>query len=172
MAGRLVLWTTHARPRRAKGLYALKFYCSSRSAAALSPVSGGLPVLTPNRIGPTTRFRTIQGCPKDLGALPGHPEPAVSWHSGFRGGAHARPKTTPVDHAAQRRGCIGVAARGACAAGKSHFSGFPWLRCETANPFAFWAQAARLAWFPWLAAAHAVMVPPSPAPPRAGAGSG
>ena len=20
--------------------------------------------------------------------LPGHPEPAVSWHSGFRGGAH------------------------------------------------------------------------------------
>jgi hypothetical protein len=23
---------------------------------------------------------------------------------------------------------------------------------ETANPFAFWAQAARLAWFPWLAA--------------------
>jgi hypothetical protein len=24
---------------------------------------------------------------------------------------------------------------------------------ETANPFAFWAQAARLAWFPWLAAA-------------------
>jgi hypothetical protein len=23
---------------------------------------------------------------------------------------------------------------------------------EQANPFAFWAQAARLAWFPWLAA--------------------
>lgn len=36
---------------------------------------------------------------------------------------------------------------------------------ETANPFAFWAQATRLAWFPWLAAAHAVMLPPSPAPP-------
>jgi hypothetical protein len=29
------------------------------------------------------RFRTIQGYPKDLRALPGHPEPAVSWHSGF-----------------------------------------------------------------------------------------
>jgi hypothetical protein len=35
---------------------------------------------------------------------------------------------------------------------------------EQANPFAFWAQAARLAWFPWLAAAHAVMLPPSSAP--------
>src|SRR5262245_58812536 len=55
--------------------------------------------------------------PKDLRVLPGHPEPAVSWHSGFRGGAHARPKTTPVHHAARRRG--GVAARGACAAGDS-----------------------------------------------------
>src|SRR2546429_5671628 len=39
---------------------------------------------------PRTRpFRTIQVYPKDLRALPGHPEPAVSWHSGFRGGAHA-----------------------------------------------------------------------------------
>jgi len=35
------------------------------------------------------RFRTIQVCPKDLRALPEHPKPAVSWHSGFRGGAHA-----------------------------------------------------------------------------------
>ena len=35
-------------------------------------------------------FRTIQVYPKDLRALPGHPEPAVSWHSGFRGGAHPR----------------------------------------------------------------------------------
>jgi hypothetical protein len=33
------------------------------------------------------RFRTIQACPKDLRVLPPHPEPAVSWHSGFRGGA-------------------------------------------------------------------------------------
>src|SRR5256884_2854033 len=64
---------------------------------------------------PTPRFRTIQVCPKDLRALPGHPEPAVSWHSGFRGGAHARPKTTLVDHASRRRGG-GVAARGAGAA--------------------------------------------------------
>src|SRR5215831_18678681 len=49
------------------------------------------------------RFRTIQVCPKDLRELPVHPEPAVSWHSGFRGGAHVRPKTTPVHHAARRR---------------------------------------------------------------------
>jgi putative tryptophan/tyrosine transport system substrate-binding protein len=35
-------------------------------------------------------FRTFQVYPKDLRALPVHPEPAVSWHSGFRGGAHAR----------------------------------------------------------------------------------
>jgi hypothetical protein len=59
-----------------------------------------------------SRFRTIQVYPKDLRALPGHPEPAVSWHSGFRGGAHARPKTTPVHHAARRRGGF-VDARGA-----------------------------------------------------------
>ena len=62
------------------------------------------------------RFRTIQVSPKDLRTLPGHPEPAVSWHSGFRGGAHARPKTTPVHHAAWRCGRR-VAARGARAAG-------------------------------------------------------
>src|SRR5262249_11681802 len=60
-------------------------------------------------------FRRFQVCPKDLRELPGHPEPAVSWHSGFRGGAHARPKTTPVHYAAERR-CGGVAARGARAA--------------------------------------------------------
>jgi hypothetical protein len=63
------------------------------------------------------RFRTIQVYPKDLRALPGHPEPAVSWHNGFREGAHARPKTTPVHHAARRRGR--VAARGARPAGWS-----------------------------------------------------
>jgi hypothetical protein len=40
---------------------------------------------------------------------------------------------------------------------------------EAANPFAFWAQAARLAWFPWLEAARLVMLPPTSAPPpRAG----
>src|SRR5215813_8884619 len=58
------------------------------------------------------RNRTIQVYPKDLRALPVHPEPAVSWHSGFRGGAHARHKTTPVLHAAQRRSSR-VAAAGA-----------------------------------------------------------
>lgn len=35
---------------------------------------------------------------------------------------------------------------------------------EAVNPFVFWAQAARLAWLPWLAVARAVM-PPSLAPP-------
>src|SRR5262249_55787121 len=44
----------------------------------------------------------------------GHAGPGVSWDSGFGGGAHARPKTTSVHHAARRRG--GVAARGASAA--------------------------------------------------------
>jgi hypothetical protein len=42
---------------------------------------------------------------------------------------------------------------------------------EQANPFAFWAQAARLAWFPWLAAAHAVMLPLGSAAPSPRAGS-
>src|SRR5262249_53886076 len=65
------------------------------------------------------RFRTIQVEPEDLRALPGHPEPAVSWHSGFRGGAHARPKTTAVHHAARQRGGF-VAARGARATGRAH----------------------------------------------------
>jgi ABC-type uncharacterized transport system substrate-binding protein len=51
---------------------------------------------SPGAAAPSCDFRTFQVCPKDLRALPGHPEPAVSWHSGFRGGAHARPKTTPV----------------------------------------------------------------------------
>jgi len=44
------------------------------------------PVLTPSGHRPD-RFRTIQVYPKDLRALPGHPEPAVSWHSGFREGS-------------------------------------------------------------------------------------
>jgi hypothetical protein len=36
---------------------------------------------------------------------------------------------------------------------------------ETANPFAFWAEAARLAWSPWLLAARAAMLPLGLAPP-------
>jgi hypothetical protein len=38
---------------------------------------------------------------------------------------------------------------------------------ETANPFAFWAQAARLAWLPWLALTGAVLLPNSTPPGRA-----
>jgi len=30
---------------------------------------------------------------------------------------------------------------------------------ETANPFAFWAQAAQMAWLPWLGAPRALMLP-------------
>jgi hypothetical protein len=30
---------------------------------------------------------------------------------------------------------------------------------QTANPFAIWVQAAQLAWFPWLGAASALMLP-------------
>src|SRR6266446_816472 len=67
---------------------------------------------------PSCDFRTIQVYPKDLRALPGHPEPAVSWHGGFRGGAHVRPKTTSVHHAAWRHDR--VAARCARAAGRRY----------------------------------------------------
>jgi hypothetical protein len=39
---------------------------------------------------------------------------------------------------------------------------------ETANPFAFWAQAMQMAWFPWLGATNALMSPWSAAsePPK------
>ena len=39
---------------------------------------------------------------------------------------------------------------------------------ETANPFAFWAQVAQMAWLPWLEAARTLMLPRSvgPAPPK------
>jgi hypothetical protein len=30
---------------------------------------------------------------------------------------------------------------------------------ESANPFAFWAQAVQMAWLPWRAAAQAVLAP-------------
>lgn len=41
----------------------------------------------------------------------------------------------------------------------------------TANPFAFWAQAAQMAWLPWLGAARALMQPRNTAPPpRLGGG--
>ena len=32
---------------------------------------------------------------------------------------------------------------------------------QAANPFAFWAQAVKLVWFPWLGAASALMLPSS-----------
>jgi hypothetical protein len=31
---------------------------------------------------------------------------------------------------------------------------------EAVNPFALWAQAVRLAWFPWIEATRAAMLPP------------
>ncbi len=44
---------------------------------------------------------------------------------------------------------------------------------QTANPFAFWAQAAQMAWFPWLGAANALMLPWSVAatPPKLSPGN-
>jgi hypothetical protein len=36
---------------------------------------------------------------------------------------------------------------------------------ETANPFAFWMQAAQMAWLPWLGAARAALQPPGTARP-------
>src|SRR5262245_36050698 len=47
-------------------------------------------------------------------ALPRQAERAVSWHSGFRGGAHARGRTAPIHHAARRRSGR-LADHGACA---------------------------------------------------------
>src|SRR5262245_33055143 len=70
------------------------------------------------------RFRTIQGCPKDLPVPSGQPWRAVSWHSGFRGGAHARRKTARIDSPARRSG--DVAARGTGAAGR-RLRSQPWL---------------------------------------------
>jgi hypothetical protein len=35
---------------------------------------------------------------------------------------------------------------------------------EAANPFALWAEAMRLAWFPWLEATRAVILPEDAAP--------
>jgi hypothetical protein len=37
---------------------------------------------------------------------------------------------------------------------------------ETVNPFAVWAQAARMAWFPWLGVTSALMLPWSAGPVR------
>jgi hypothetical protein len=38
---------------------------------------------------------------------------------------------------------------------------------KAANPFAFWTEAMRLAWLPWLEAARIVMLPSSLAAPKA-----
>jgi hypothetical protein len=39
---------------------------------------------------------------------------------------------------------------------------------ETVNPFAFWAQAAQMAWLPWIEATRTLMLPRSiaPSPPK------
>ena len=44
---------------------------------------------------------------------------------------------------------------------------------ETANPFAFWAQAAQMAWFPWLGTARTLMLPWSivPTPQKLSSGN-
>jgi len=35
---------------------------------------------------------------------------------------------------------------------------------ESANPFAFWAEAVQMTWLPWLAAANAMLPPSRPLP--------
>ena len=42
---------------------------------------------------------------------------------------------------------------------------------QAANPFAFWAQAAKLVWFPWLGAASALTLPRASAPPKLSSGN-
>jgi hypothetical protein len=42
---------------------------------------------------------------------------------------------------------------------------------QAANPFAFWAQAVKLVWFPWLGAASALTLPRASAPPALGPGN-
>jgi hypothetical protein len=102
--------TTHGRCRHGSGTKTSSTRCATPSWRRIgSRISGDRAPRDP------AQFRTIQVWPKDLGALPEHPEPAVSWHSGFRGGAHARRKATPVLHAAWRRSGR-VAARGGSAA--------------------------------------------------------
>jgi hypothetical protein len=41
---------------------------------------------------------------------------------------------------------------------------------EAANPLAFWAQAAQMAWLPWLEASRALMLPWRGVPPQLGSG--
>ena len=42
---------------------------------------------------------------------------------------------------------------------------------QAANPFAFWAQAAKLVWFPWLGAVSALTLPRASAPPKLSSGN-
>ena len=41
---------------------------------------------------------------------------------------------------------------------------------EATNPLAFWAQAAQMAWLPWLEAGRALMLPGRGVPPQIGSG--
>jgi len=42
---------------------------------------------------------------------------------------------------------------------------------QAANPFAFWAQAAKFMWFPWLGAASALTLPQASPPPKLSRGN-
>jgi hypothetical protein len=85
--------------RVSSGLYS----AASRTAQGCVMTHGARP-------GPDSeQFRST---PRTCGALPLHPDPALSWHSGFREGAHARRGTTPVHHAGRRRS-RGMASRDA-----------------------------------------------------------
>jgi hypothetical protein len=76
-------------PARCSGSAALSSRTRSRCEARQTVAAGGL-------------IQNDSGLPQGPAGTSGHPETAVSWHSGFRGGAHARPKATPVHHALER----------------------------------------------------------------------
>src|SRR5215510_2099867 len=87
--------TTRGRCRHGSGTRTFSTRCvtpswrptSSRTSGARRFVAIGV-TSAPGAAAPRTRpFRTIQVYPKDLRDASGHPEPAVSWHSGFREGS-------------------------------------------------------------------------------------
>ena len=47
--------------------------------------------------------RRIQVCPKDLRGAFGGSEPAIGWHTGFRGRSPCSTKAAPIHHAARQR---------------------------------------------------------------------
>src|SRR5262245_35852389 len=88
--------------------------------AGIKRISDFEPDRAPARAGPAhrvPRFRTIQVCLKDLRVLWRQLKRTVSWHSGFRRGAHGPRDKAPIDHAARRRSSRMADRGGRAAAG-------------------------------------------------------